>query len=94
MEQTPVEHRARTRTGVQQDMVSSTGLGAEDILNRGDPECLDNGLWGKHPQPVNIVPALAAVKLGQVDYTAVQQAGHCLCCLVDKYAHRLNVRVQ
>ena len=43
MEQTPVEHRARTRTGVQQDMVSSTGLGAEDILNRGDPECLIMG---------------------------------------------------
>ena len=49
-----------------------------------------NGLSGERPQPPDVISALAAVELRQVDDAAVQKSGHCLRFRIGKHAHCLD----
>ena len=89
-EERPVEGRPRPCAGVQQNVVGNAGFSPHHILGGCDAKCLNNGLSGERPQPPDVISALAAVELRQVDDAAVQKSGHCLRFRIGKHAHCLD----
>ena len=71
-------------------MVGNAGFSPHHILGGCDAKCLNNGLSGERPQPPDVISALAAVELRQVDDAAVQKSGHCLRFRIGKHAHCLD----
>lgn len=91
-EQVPVEDRPRTRTGVQQDVVSHAVFSPPNILLGCNAEGLNDRLSGACPQLPDIVRIFTAVELCQVDDAAVQQFFYSVYSLVYKDPHCPDLR--